>query len=295
MLIAQIFLLCMGTICTIFYIYLMRQGTRYDAIVAGLPKKGYSDKELLAVGYALQEFPLFGLDSAVGKKLFRDAATLHPENGGKYMEFWARLYWARTLSMTLMVFCFGFCMATWLEGIQMVAILAVVLVGAYLFYDMGVNDMSNQLKKRRHACEAEFSNMVSKLALLMNCNMILRDAWELVSRSKEGPLYMLMQEACAEMESGSNISDAMMRFARKCDSQEITKFAAVVVQGIQGGADVTQLMRQQSREQWAHRRQIMLQKGDAAAAKLLAPTMIVLIGVVIIVVTASFSGLSFNF
>ena len=130
----------------------------------------------------------------------------------------------------------------------------------------------------------------------MNCNLILKDAWRLVSTSKEGELYTLMREACAEMDSGKSVPDAVMWFAWQSCSAEITKFAAMVVQAVTGGGtDVTRLMRQQSREQWAHRRQILLQKGDAAAAKLLAPTMIVLMGVVVIILTAAFSDMSFAF
>ena len=53
-------------------------------------------------------------------------------------------------------------------------------------------------------------------------------------------------------------------------------------------------MRQQSQELWAHKRQLMLQKGDAAAAKLLLPTMLVLIGIIAIIIVAAVSGLSLN-
>lgn len=294
MIFLQIFLLCAGTVCTVFYLFLMAKGARYDVMVDGLPKEGYSDKELLAVGFALQEYPVFGSNNPVYEKIVKDSEILHMEKDGRFVEYWARLYWARTLSMVLMVVSAGLCIATMLDGFYMLLVLAFVILGVYLFYNMGVSEMSNQLKKRGEACMAEFPNMVSKLALLMNCNMILLDAWGVVARSKEGELYTLMKQVSEEVRNGSTLQASIQRFARKSCAPEIAKFAAVVTQGLEGGADITQVMRQQSREMWAHRRQLMLQKGDAAAAKLLAPTMIVLFGVVIIVVTAAFSGMSFN-
>ena len=294
-LVLRIICLCAGTICVGFYLFLMAKGAKYDAMIDRIPNEGYSDKELLAVGYALQEYPAFGTSSPVYEKIKKASDILHSEKQGRFAEFWARLYWARTLSMSLMAAAFGLCLAAWMNGLTIIVVLAFVVVAVYLFYNMGVSEMSNQLKKRGEACMAEFSNMVSKLALLMNCNMTLSAAWRIVSHSKEGEIYSLMRQTLAEMDNGTSDSEALQMFAKRSYAPEIMKFATMVTQGIDGGADVAQLMRQQSRELWAHRRQLMLQKGDAAAAKLLAPTMIVLFGVIIIVVVAAFSGMNFNF
>ena len=51
----------------------------------------------------MQQLPAFSMDAAVGKKMMSASAILHPENGGRFVEYWARLYWARTLSMSLLV------------------------------------------------------------------------------------------------------------------------------------------------------------------------------------------------
>lgn len=45
----------------------------------------------------------------------------------------------------------------------------------------------------------DFSEVVSKLALLTNAGMILREAWELTANAGEGIFYEEMQTAVAEM------------------------------------------------------------------------------------------------
>lgn len=286
-------LLGLGTLTTLFYLLLMLKGRKYDDLIEGLPKEGFSDKELLAAGYALQETRLFSMSGKLGNTLLTQASILHPENGGRYADYWARLYWARTLSMCLMFVAITLCAATWIEGIFMFLVLAVAVVGVYLFYDAGANEMKNQLKKRSEACVMEFSNVVSKLALLMNCGLIMKDAWFIVADSKEGEIYNLMKEACAEMKSGHSAAEAVYNFGVRSDAPEIRKFSSTLIQNIEkGGADVTMYMRQQAGELWAHRRQLMLQKGDEAAGKLLIPTMLVLIGLIVIILTMALGGMT---
>ena len=97
------------------------------------------------------------------------------------------------------------------------------------------------------------------------------------------------------MDSNTSLEEALYNFGVRTASPEIRKFASIIIQNAaRGGADVTVFMRQQSQELWAHKRQLMLQKGDAAAAKLLLPTMLVLIGIIAIIIVAAVSGLSLN-
>lgn len=291
--ILQIIVLVIGTAATVLFLILMEKGKRYDSMIDGLPDEGYSDKELFAVGYALQDVPALSMKSSIGKKLLADASILHSENDGRYTEFWARLYWARTLSLSLMLIAFVFCAASWVQGISTLLILAFAVIGVVAFYDSGANEMGKQIKKRSEACVLEFSNVVSKLAMLMSCGMIMKDAWFIVANSKQGEIYDLMQEACNEMNSGKSAAEAVYNFGVRSSAQEIRKFSSILIQNIEkGGSDVTMYMRQQSEELWNHRRQLMLQKGDEAAAKLLIPTMMVLVGLIIIIISVAMSGFS---
>ena len=289
----KLILLIIATVLVFLYIILTLKGREYDSILAGLPKKGFSDRDLLAPGYALQKIPMFGIEGKLGKKLLSQASILHPENGGKYAEYWARLYMARTWGLSLMVVTFSFCIAPLMDEFIMFFVVIFGIASVWAIYNQGANEMENILKKRADSCLMEFSNVVSKLALLMNCGLIMKDAWFQVANSKEGEIYDLMKEACAEMNSGRSAAEAVYNFGIYTTSPEIRKFSSIIIQNIEkGGSDVTMYMRQQSEELWTHRRQLLLKKGDEAAAKLLIPTMLILAGVLVIIMTAAMGNMS---
>lgn len=293
MLVGKLICLVLGTVLGILFVLFTLQGQKEDWRIEGVPEKEFSDKELWAAGFAMQRLPLFSMDTAVGKKMMTASSILHPENGGRFVEYWARLYWARTLSVSLLVLALTFCAAVFMDGYMVFATLAAGAALVAVIYSNGANEMDHQLEKRSTECLLEFSNMVSKLTLLMNCGMILKDAWYIVAKSKQGILYDLMQEACREMDNGVAGAEAIYNFGVRTGSPEVRKFASIIVQNIEkGGADVTIIMRQQSDELIARHRQLLLRKGDDAAAQLLAPTTLVLVGVIMIILVAAMSGTS---
>lgn len=288
--------LLIGTVLSAYYIWLLLKGSKYDGKIEGLPDEGFSDKELFSAGYMMQELPVLSMQSEIGQKLMSQAQILHPENEGRFAEYWARLYWARTLSLSLLVLAFTFCVASWMQGFMMGATLVVGIVAVYVVYSGGANEMNKQITQRSEECLLEFSNVVSKLAMLLNCNETIPDAWHTVAYSKDGVIYDLMREACAEMDSNVSLEEALYAFGVRTASPEIRKFTGILIQSAtRGGSDVTVFMRQQVHDMGARHRQIMLQKGDEAAAKLLIPTMVMLVGILIIIIAAAVSGLNLNF
>lgn len=293
--IIQFVLLAIGTLLTLGFIILSVKGGKYDALLEGLPDEGFGDKDLWAAGYALQENRALGIESAMGQRLLAQAKLLYPENECKYAEYWARLYWARTLSLSMMVAAVSLCICGLTDGVLMLVVLAFGGFATYAMFDAGANAMNTALKKRSEDCLQEFSNMVSKLALLVNTGMILHDAWFVVAGSKEGPLYDLMRTACSSMENGRSDIDALYDFGVQSNTPEIRKFAGILIQNMsKGGSDLTLFLTQQSSELWSRKRQMMLQKGDEAAAKLLLPTMLMLVGILIIIIVSAVAGLNLS-
>ena len=270
MLIVKMICLAIGTVLAVLFILLTMRGKKEDWRIEGVPEKEFSDKELWAAGFAMQQMPMFSMDSAVGKKMISASA----------------------LSMSLLVLALAFCAAVFMDGYMLFAVLVAGVAMVAVIYSNGANEMSNQLQKRSTECMMEFSNVVSKLTLLMNCGMILKEAWYIVAKSKQGIIYELMQEACREMDNGMASAEAIYNFGVRTGSPEVRKFASIIIQNIEkGGSDVTAVMRQQADELMSQRRQMLLRKGDDAAAQLLAPTTIVLIGVILIIMVAAMSGM----
>ena len=123
MLIVKLICLVLGTALTALFILFALRGRKEDWRIEGVPQKEFSDKELWAAGFAMQQLPVFSMDSAVGKKMMSASAILHPENGGRFVEYWARLYWARTLSMSLLVLALAFCASVFMDGYMVFVVL----------------------------------------------------------------------------------------------------------------------------------------------------------------------------
>ena len=66
-----------------------------------------------------------------------------------------------------------------------------------------------------------------------------------------------------------------------------------MIQGIEkGNSELAEFLSNQSAEMWAYKKQLMLQKGEVAASKLVAPIGIMFAGVLLIVISAALSGMS---
>ena len=292
----KLLFLALGTFLSFAYIVLTAKGKKYDPLIANLPDEGYSDKELWAAGYALQDLPMFGAESAIGKRMRAQAKLLHPENEGKFVEYWARLYFARTLSLILIVAAVICCVTGMMDDTMAIIIPIFGAVAVYAVYDSGINAMKKELDKRSEECLLEFSNVVSKLSLVMGCGMNLRNAWFNVAYSKTGPIYDLMRNACNQMNNGVSETDAIYAFGMQSNTPQIRKFAGVLIQSSdKSSANLIFFLKQQASELWSNKRQMMLKKGDEAAAKLLVPTMLILAGILIIILASALAGLNFNF
>ena len=89
MLIVKLVCLILGTALGALFILFTLRGKKEDWRIEGVPQKEFSDKELWAAGFAMQQLPAFSMDAAVGKKMMSASAILHPENGGRFVEYWA--------------------------------------------------------------------------------------------------------------------------------------------------------------------------------------------------------------
>ena len=101
-----------------------------------------------------------------------------------------------------------------------------------------------------------------------------------------------MKNASDNIQNGMSEKDAYFRFGVLSGSVEVQRFASVLVQGMESGSrDLAELLLKQASEMWGMKRQIMLQKGEQAAGKLLIPTTLIFIGIIVIVIAAAFGML----
>ena len=238
-------------------------------------------KNLYCTGFAWSELPFLALKGKNREKLVSQAKLLYDV---RFAEYYATVVWAQFLSFVHLSLLLGFLLAGVMNSGLM---LFVGLVMAVVFGFYFINRMNDLLTTREKECVAELPEIVSTMALLINAGMMMHHAWEQIANSKEGTAYDLMQQACYDMENGMTEVDAIHKFGRMSNSAEIRKFTSALAQSIErGGAELNDFLSRQSVEIWTLKKQTMLQKGEAAASKLLAPTAMLFVAIII----AVFSG-----
>ncbi|MCL2226605.1 MAG: type II secretion system F family protein [Oscillospiraceae bacterium] len=167
----------------------------------------------------------------------------------------------------------------------------LVLVLAYAMYD----ELHDKVKKRRVAISKQFPNVVSKLALLVTSGMIMDRAWKETACSQEAELYKEMQQTSEELDNLVSPEAAYSNFINRCNTKETAKLASAIMQNLaKGNAEISRLMKEMAREAWQERRHMAKRDAEKANSKLMIPTMLLLLAILIMLmvpVAMNFSGI----
>ncbi len=280
-------LMVIATILGVYYILMTVKGQKYAHLTGNLTKEQFSNVDLCAAGFAMQSGKLLAFRGRIAKKLVNEARLLYGGNDNDTM-YYARLYYARSISITVMIVAIMLGIAAILGDALGIVMVAAAAVMGYAVWQDSADEMKKKLEKRREACMDEFPDEISKLALLASSGDTLYQAWEKVARSKDSEIYRLMEASCVRIrDGGTSVKDGIYGFAIATGSPEIRKFASLMIQSMEkGGSDLIGFLTGQSNELWSQKRVRMLKKGDEAAAKLLLPTVMMLCGILLIIIGA---------
>lgn len=288
--IISIILLILASIFTAIFIIFLFKGKKYEGLVEGLDSSKYFLKDIYIVGFALSNTKLLNLRGKMERELKKNSKLIWDNI---YYEYYANLAWSQFLSLTLLTLALGLSICSLFGGEAALVMFAVVILMILAIWNLSMSKIKESVAERRDECVLEFPNMVSKLSLLINSGMVLREAWYLIANGKEGPLYELMRKACEYMDNGESDIVAIHKFGVLSDSVEIKKFTSALVQGIEkGNSELADFLLSQSSELWAHKRQLALQKGEIAAGKLIIPLGLMFGGIIMIVVSVAMQSIS---
>ena len=287
MIYVQFLLIGIGSFLSILFVLQLIKGNKYDHLIENLDNDTYPLYFLYGVGFSWSSSKLFSLKGETSFNLKLHAGLLY---GSQYAEYYANVVWAQTLTLVHFFATLTFLLATLFYnslGLMLVAgTFIMVFAGIYC-----LEKMKNVLAERTEECELQLSEVVSALAILVNSGMVLREAWFVISKNSDGAIYELMREASEKMKNGYSDSDAIFLFGKASNSADIKKFSSALLQSMEkGGAELSFFLFQQSSELWNVKKQRMLQNGEKASAKLLFPTLLIFVGVIIIIMTAAFAG-----
>lgn len=268
------------------WLFFYLKGKKYSDMFETLDGKEFPLKDVYFVGYAVMEKINYQYKSKSDRKLRQEVEVLYDE---KYADYYIRVSYAQkvTISMTIFV------LALALYGLsgEMAASVVGIMFSGLAFYYFGTST-HNKIVKRSEEMLSDFSEVVSKLALLTNAGMILKEAWELTSGEGDSALYKEMRTSVEDMRNGMSELDAYHAFGKRCMIPEIKKFASTICQGlVLGNSELTISLQNQSKEVWSERKNAVKLQGEKASTKLLFPMMVMFIGILIMIIVPIFTNI----
>ncbi|MDR2088617.1 MAG: type II secretion system F family protein [Clostridiales Family XIII bacterium] len=284
-------LLILASIFVGLLTYGVLSGEKYADLCAPLDSGDYPLKSFYIVGFALSlNLPFLKAPKKLTGDLRKNATLLFSE---VYADYYASVAWAQFLSLSLLLGSVILLIGAFFGSAQLFFFLVCAVV-VFVVWNMSVMKMGETVKNRAAECNDAFPNAVSKLALLINSGMVLREAWKLTAQTPGGQLYELMRRVVDMMDNGASDIEALYKFGVFSDSQEIKKFSGAVIQSLEkGGGNLADYLLEQASALLEAKRQEMLRKGEIAAGKLIAPIGIMFAGVMLIILAAALQSMSF--
>lgn len=284
--IVDIIVLACGAMILVVWFALYFKGKGNAALFEGLSDEDYPMHEMYFVGYEVTKILGLNYKNKRDRQLRKELCSLYEP---KYADYYIRVVYSQRITMALILSAFAAPMYCLTQNLLMFVLMIAGSVGAYIYYGMATREL---IKKKKDEFLSDFSNVVSKLALLVNSGMILTEAWSQVALSSERPIYAEMQRSVGEMQNGRSASDAINEFGQRCMLQEIRKFTSTLIQGLtKGNSELSSMLKQQSSEVWELKKQLIRRQGEAADSKLLLPMCLSFVGILIMIIIPIFSNL----
>ena len=172
---------------------------KYDTYIEALQGQNFILPELFFIGYGVLDLFHINLRSSAGRKKEKKLAEIY---GERYAGFYHCSMVAAQITYLLTLFPFGFLLGAMLNDVVMGGVILIATVAIVVSLDM---QASNSIESRRSEILSDFPDVLSKLTLLINAGMVVREAWNKVAFSGDRTIYMEMRAASEEMrQSGTN-------------------------------------------------------------------------------------------
>ena len=192
---------------------------------------------------------------------------------------------------------------TWKETSQhlVAKVIAVELIVIILICIMRQKKKSEELKKRKKDMELEYSEIVSKMAILLGSGMSVKQAWSNISaryldkRKKnqvsEIPIYEEMLITEREINDGKSERIAYQNFCERVNIMCYHRLIRLLISSLdRGSRNICENLEQESEEAFEERKAVARRLGEEASTKMLLPMMIMMsIVIAVIIVPAILS------
>lgn len=280
----RIILLILATVLTFAWIVLANKYEKvYRPIIRSIDPEQYKYPELFTVGFALMKFFRVDSKSKNGRRRVKEISEVQ---GKQYAEYYYYVInaekWAYGFTVLVL-----FCILGAMGNQPMALLLGAVMSFLVMWY---IEELLNdKLEERRDALLADLPQVLSKLTLLVNSGMTLREAWKKVAYGGDRVLYQEMQTTVNDMQNGLSEIESYRNFADRCAIKQVRRFASTMIQNMtKGPAEISYFLKDMSDEMWEEKKHLAKQKGEAANSKLLIPTAMIFIGILVMIMVPVF-------
>lgn len=283
----QLAMLIPTTAAVLFWVILaLRYEEKFEEITSSIHSDEYYLSELFFIGFQIMEIIHFNIKSDASRKKIKLMSEVY---GKKYAEYYYYVSVGGKITYVVTVLPVIFLLAL-LANNPVALLFGVVLAVIFVWY---MNEsFKDKLTARREEILAQFPQVLSKMTLLVNSGMLLRDAWNLIANQSDTVLFQEMQLTATQLDNGVSEVAAYREFAERCGIKEVRKFASMIIQGLEkGAAELTMFLKDMADELWMEKRNMVKQKGEKANSKLLVPTVIIFIGILFMIMAPIVTGL----
>lgn len=276
-----------ATAAVLFWLVIaLRYEEKFEEVTSSINRDDYYLCELFYIGFQVMEIIHFNIKSDAARKKVKLMSEVY---GKKYAEYYYYVSVGGKITYVITVLPVIFLLAL-LANNPLALFFGVVIAAIFIWY---MNEsFKDKLTERREEILADFPQVLSKMTLLVNSGMLLRDAWNLVAGQSDAVLFQEMQLTAAQLNNGVSEAAAYREFGERCGIKEIRKFSSMVIQGLEkGAAELTMFLKDMADELWLEKRNMVKQQGEKANAKLLMPTVIIFIGILFMIMAPIISGL----
>lgn len=169
-------------------------------------------------------------------------------------------------------------------------LLLLGVVAAICLFLKEKNDMEKQRKKRENSLLMDYSEILSRFAVLTGAGYTIRQAWRKMVVDHEGkpprPVYEEMRVALNRMNTGISELQSYGEFGRRCGLRCYLRFVSLLENNLNtGGKNLRNLLEREVETAFEQRKDLAKRLGEEASAKLLLPLFLML-GVVMVMIVA---------
>ncbi len=282
----QLGMMICATPFVLFWLFLyLKYKNTFHAYTDNLSPEEFRMPELFFIGMGFMNQVKYNLRSRKGRARIKEISEV---KGQKYAEYYYYVIKGATFTYIWTLLPFVLILGAMSDNPMMllIGICAVVLLVRYL-----EKDINDKLEERREELLLDLPQVLSKMALLINSGMVMREAWVKVSQTGERALYQEMRIASGEMANGASDLEAFRNFAERCSVRSIRKVTSTLIQNMQkGNKELSYFLEEMSREMWEEKKNLVRQKGETAGTKLLLPIAMIFGGILMLILVPVFMG-----